>query len=583
MSQTSIDGLRETAPAENRWTSRRVLWAHAGMLAVVLFGILAVVNNGFVGFADEGIYSAQVDNLSRGSWSAPLPVPDIDPTGEWNAMVGSTTVEGGRYIPYARHALYPLILLPFFALGGFAGMLVSSTLSVLGASVAAAFLARRIDPRLGIPTLWIMGIGSPLVFDTAFLVGHALAAALTGLLMLLLFWVVDDRCHRWLLLALPIAAVLAMVRSEGLVAVAGIGGAFGLTALRFPNIRSTNLRQGVIATAVIATGIIAYMADASIADAIVGIDGSGTAVLDRDRGAWSAAWVTLLRPWSGPATNMRVTTILAPVCVGLAAIAFRSMPKRPLLAIGLVCVAGAALVVHQFGEPRLISGLVPAFPLLLFGLLMLTVADLRRPAVTRLCLASLLVVSAVLPTIYKVGGATEWGGRFFRVLLPLAVPLVALGLQRAAARLSRPEAAVALGALAVATLALSTSALRINADLRQAARSLVETTMAVHDEEAHEDAVIVVASFVPSGSPRAFWREVGEGAPILTSHGIGGLRELVSVTSSSGRPEMTVVTDVPADFLATIISSELDEANWQIRTRTSAPPTEFAVYQLGPT
>jgi hypothetical protein len=112
----------------------------------------------------------------------------------------------------------------------------------------------------------------------------------------------------------------------------------------------------------------------------------------------------------------------------------------------------------------------------------------------------------VLATQYRDGGSGEWGGRYFTMALPIAVPLVLTGLA-ALGREVGPRARPVWGSLAVATLLLTILSARVLIDahrgsLRFADAILASTAVAGDDGE--PAVVVATAGFVPRMSLEGF-------------------------------------------------------------------------------
>ncbi len=563
-------------------TSRRAMAFHTAALAAVLLALLALVNTGQIGFVDEGIYSAQVDNLSRGSWSALNPAGIIDPSGSGLAATGGVIV-GDRYIPYARQAVYPLLLLPGFLVGGVAGMLVVSLAGTVVAALAAALLARRIEPSLGIPALWVTGIGSPLLFGAFFIVGHSLAAAFAGLLAVSVCAALDDRRTVWLFAAIPLAAALTMVRSEGVLVVLALGLVVGISALRVRPQLSIEWRTALIGGALGVTGTLAYLVNLRIAAAIIGEESAGPLIADRDANALSSAWISLLRPWDFDARLATPQAALMAVCTVLATITYRLLPRFRLLSLGLLTMAAVSSVLLATGEPKLISGLVPVFPAAILGLGLLERADLGRPVVQRCLATSALVAVGVLATSYGVGGGFEWGGRFYYVLIPLIVAPAMLGLSHATVALPRVQFRVAGIALLVMILALSAMALRINHAIRQRVLALTEQTAAFTREfGGTPTSPVVIGNLRPGTDSRYFWRELGNGQAVMTTGNIRGISTAVEAATAAGLDRIVVVTDTSAPLFNRILGDDLRKLGWSDDHWTQIQGTQYYLALLTP-
>jgi MFS family permease len=448
------------------------------LLLGVMLALLPVIDNGSVGFPDEGVYAAQAANLADGSWAAPRPVPEIDRDGRHVAVTGSL-IRGDGYIPYARHPLYPLLLTPFFAVGGVTGLLVSSLLGSWVAAVSGGLIARRLRAGLEVPTLWLLGLGSPLLFSAYFIVGHSIAAAFAGLTTLTTLRALDTtgtdphpvRSHTrwwWLLAAVAAGSALVLVRSEGVIVVASLAVMVALTSIHRRNGGGPELDRWRAASGAVllATAAAVFWADERWAEAVAGQAGVGAGDIARRRDALAAAWVSLLRPWHSDNRQAPVVMTLVLATSILSPVALRLLPRRPVVPIALLALGAAAALVHLSERVDLVSGLFAAFPLLIIGLLSLKGATVRRQPVLTLLGTALLAAGAVLATSYGTGGSTEWGGRFFHVLLPVAAPVAVLGLADGGARLPAHLRTIAVSLLVALTAALSVSAVRANAVYR---------------------------------------------------------------------------------------------------------------------
>lgn len=563
------------------FTAVRTLWLHTGLLFVLLIGLLALVNTGQVGFADEGIYSAQVDNLSRGSWSAVRPARDIDAGGDRVAATSSIIV-GDSYVPYARQALYPIVLLPAFTLGGVTGMLLLSILGTVVAALSAGLLARRIDPALGIPALWIAGVGSPLLFDAYLIVGHSLAAAIAGMLAVSMCSVLDDRRPVWLVAAIPLAAALTLIRSEGLLVVLGLGLVACCSAFSIRPRPTLNWRPALTGATLGLTGVATYLGNLRITAAITAAGSAAPVVTDRDADAVSSAWISLLRPWDADQRLASTEAALMMVCTVLAVLTYRLLPRLRLLSIGLLVMAAGSSILVATGDLRLISGLLPVFPAAVIGIGLLSRADLGRPVVSRSLSTSVVVAVGILATAYGVGGAAEWGGRFFHVLIPMLTATSVVGLTHAKASLPAMQFRVVGVALLVMIVSLGSLSLRVNHAYRSAALAVLDQTAAFVEERGGEPTpAVVLATLAPTGEARIFWRELGQGREVLAAGNLGGLRQVIEDASAVGRTSIVVVTNADVGLLEVLLGSELQDAGWSVLESTPISGSSFGLVLLG--
>ena len=447
--------------------ARRIV-LHAAALLVALLAIVVVVDNGSSAITDEGAVIAQVDAVADGSWAIDLPLPSVDPDGEFVTMENSDVV-GATYRPYAKHPAYPVLLLPFWTLGGHLGLLVAAALGTWAAAVIGMFLTRRLvrdtvrdsaptpdtspvgvsrrTEDLGLATLWLLGLGSPLLFGATTVMAHSIAAALTGAVVLALVTGLADgvalrRRVPLVLAALVLAVPLVLLRSEGLFVVAGIAAAVGVCSLR--SLRPFRLDVPRVVTAVVLAGlgVASYLVDGRLAAAIQGDEGISNFVIGAQEvgfveGRLQALWASVLRPGDPRLGTGAMVLFVATACLIAGAVLLRRSPARRDLAVQLVVVGAALTVVRQFLPLGHVTGLVAAFPLLVMGLVQLRRSDVASLTARVCLLASAVTASLVLATSYAIGGAAEWGGRFYHVLLPLLVPLVVVGAADALDRLRR--------------------------------------------------------------------------------------------------------------------------------------------------
>ena len=469
----SVPEGHDGRPVERAPGGPRRLALHAAALLVALLAIVVVVDNGSSAITDEGAVIAQVEAVAQGSWAIDLPLLSVDPDGEFVTMENSDVV-GGTYRPYAKHPAYPVLLVPFWTVGGHLGLLVASALGTWAAALIGMFLTRLLCQRsdvattaarperrrtesgqtedVGLAALWLLGLGSPLLFGATTVMAHSIAAALTGAVVLALVTGLADgvparRRVPLVLVALLLAVPLVLLRSEGLFAVAGIAAAVGLCSLRSLRPLRVDPSRAVSAVVLAGLGVASYLVDGRLAAAIQGDEGVSNFVIGAQDvgfvdGRLQALWASVLRPGDPRLGTGAMVLFVATVCLIAGAVVLRRSPDRRSLAVQLIVVGAALTVVRQFLPLGHVTGLVAAFPLLVMGLVQLRRTDLAS-LTARVCLiASAVTASLVLATSYAIGGAAEWGGRFYHVLLPLLVPLVVIGAANALDGLSRIPAPI---------------------------------------------------------------------------------------------------------------------------------------------
>lgn len=567
------------------WASPRALWLSTPILLVLLVALIPLVaHRSGLAYPDEGVYAVQVKNLSeQQSWSVQRPAVGIPDVEDRNA-VGPDVPLGDRYIAYARHAVFIVVLLPFYAAGGFAGMLVLCTLGTTLAALAAGLLARRIATRYGLVTMWLVGVGSPLLWDALLVAGHAVGAATAAWAVLAALVSVDDRRRVGLLGCLPLVALTVWLRSEGAIVMGALGlvlGAVGVVALA----RRRDGASAIAGVAVLATAAGAYRFDSWLAVRITGRAGSDNGSIERvlgeGTGPWGAAWSSLFRPWY-QTVNAQTAIVMAVVASVAAALSLRVARGRGVpLAVALGVLAAAAAVVAQFGQLGLVTGLFAAFPLLGVGLIGLRRSDLARP--TPLVLAGVCALSFVglLLTVYETGGATEWGGRFFHLLVPLATPLVVAGAANLVVAAGGRERALLAGAAIVVTVSFSVWSLRVNHRSREVGGNLAAGVMSeVRVDRRGSRPLVVIGGTGLGGVGRVFWNETDR-IDVLAGRSLGEAGFIVQRAVEAGYPGAFLVVDLGPEQVRGLIGVWLEGSDWTVRRVVPITGTRYTLYELG--
>ena len=441
----------ESAPAAPR------LWVHLGLLVLLLVAVLAVARPG-VSTWDEGSYGSQADALRAGSWRHDYQFGDIDPTGRWFPIVRSDGA-GTDWFPYAKHPLVPSVQAALGRVAGQPGYVLPSLLGVLGTAAAAWAVARRIRAGTQVLAFWLIASG-PLIFHATIIWAHAPGAALAGLAVLGAVELRRGGTRWWGHLALCAGVVgVELVRSEGLLFALCLLGALGLDTLLGP-VRSasagvpvesdqppaTIVRRfvravGSVLPAFVAL-VVAWFAEQRWMASILGQAQTGLAVKEGEvhygwlAGRLHGLWMGTLSgsDLAGRATVLPLLMVAVVLVVGLR----RHLTNPRVLAFALGTYA-AVMALLQLSRPSvLVEGLVPAWPLMVIGVVSCGVGLWREQRMLMLTAATTLV--AIWFTQYPDGGVFQWGGRFLTVIfVPLAV-MAAAGIARLGA-----EAAAAAG------------------------------------------------------------------------------------------------------------------------------------------
>ncbi len=438
------------------------LWAHVVALAAVLvvLGLLAKPGQAFT--SDEGAALLQARLIDdTGSWIYDYPLSALGLGDEARPFVRADQGDEGL-APYVKHPLYVELLRVADRLGPL-GLVATSALGTLLAAVGAALVARRFDRDLARPSLWVVGVASPLLFDSFLLLAHTLAAAGAVLAVWAALHTLDRTGWAragWAVTLGVLVAFTAAMRSEGLLLVPAFVAAAAWALWRS---RRASSRVGPLAVALAAVvgGAGVWLAERAVMAAVIGerVATSG----ERFAGGWVSGrlegfWATWMDTSYGANRAADLVLSLAAVLVVGAAVVFRVRPDRSTLVSGLLIAAAACYVVRLLADrPGSIPGLAVAFPIGWAGLWLMNrraVADPERSFVT---VVALVGTVAVLFTQYARGGGIEWGGRFFAFLVPIATPLLLVAIAGArrtiAPSVSLPR--TALAAALVSTVALA--------------------------------------------------------------------------------------------------------------------------------
>ncbi len=191
-----------------------------------------------------------------------------------------------------------------------------------------------------------------------------------------------------------------------------------------------------------------------------------------------------------------ILVIVSLVAVVAAGLRLRSRADDRL-GWSLVVAATVAILAADLMDAGVVTGLVPATPALVLAALLVTRADLARPAQRLLLGIAALFALAVLATQYADGGGLQWGGRFFHLALPFVVPMAAMVLTRAmgapdspAAR-AEPGRASAVWALVAVTAVMALAALGLLRTRSGSSVDSVEAALDAANASGSADAVLV--------------------------------------------------------------------------------------------
>lgn len=427
-------------------------------LGVVLLALVPLIGTGSSFSADEGAAIVQAKSLDRGDgWIVEHPFSAVDPTDVNYPLENSELGERG-ISPYAKHPLYPLVLAGAHRVAGVPGMVLVSLAGTLCAAALAALIARRLDEALVRPTVWVVGLASPLAFDGYVVIAHTVAAALAAGAVLLALRASERQSFGAALAVAPCVAAAVLFRTEAVFFAAGlavVAGALGLASRR-----SRLPLLTVAGGAVLAAVVTMELENRWTAHLVGAASGSGSLAASVPGGGVGRQMRGFLLTWltTGYSTSGLVDLAVFVMAWGtvLAAVVVRRRPERGRLVVGVsALVAASAALALAAGPVHLVPGLLIAFPLLAAGLVLLDRTVLGTET-ARLALGAFVVFAlGVMATQYERGGSGEWGGRYFALGLPLVVPVALLAVRNAGRRLDSAPRRAAAGALVASMVAMT--------------------------------------------------------------------------------------------------------------------------------
>jgi hypothetical protein len=429
------------------------LWGHAAVLALVLAAFLPFIGSSGQFSADEGAAIAQARQLERGDgWTVPDSFPQADPDG--SAFPYELSTRGGdRYATFAKHPVYPVLLAAADRVLGNVGMLLLSIGGTVAAATISALLARRLDPRLAVPALWVTGIASPLFFDSYTVIAHTIGAALTGVAVMCAVRAIERPRRMWSWLIVVAIAAGTVLRTEMLLFALGLSIALVVAG------RARAMSW--LSVAPVMGAAAGSLLDRVLLRIAVPGPQSTTAWLEQPSGGFIGDRLRALKiTWLLPAYDVGLTSALLVGAIVSGAISIWLARARPSERDGVrvfAFVSGAAAVAWLLLDGDLVPGLLSALPIVVIG----AVAWDRRslPPPSGLLIVTFAVFSlAVLATQYASGGSGEWGGRYFAIGIPVLVPVVLLPTVRIWRTLDRPTAMLAISSFVVVSLALTATA-----------------------------------------------------------------------------------------------------------------------------
>lgn len=505
------------------------LRAHLAALAAVLLALIPLVGTDASFSADEGAAIVQARSLSNGDgWVVEHPVPEVDPGGRHYPLELSARGPAGT-APFAKHPLYAVLLAAADRLGGVTAMVVLSLAGTVAAAGVAAALAGHLDPGLGRPAIWVVGLGSPLLFDGFLVIAHTVGAACAVGAVLLAVRAVERRSLTASVGVAGCVLAAVLLRTEALL----LAGALAVVALAVGLVDRRARRPALaVALAAVGAGAAARVAEGLWARQLLGGVPSLSSVTRPEpafvEGRIQSLVLTWLRPSYGgpPVVDLALVAMVAALALG-AYLARRRPDDRTAIRLCATVAAAAAVVALGSGPSTVVPGLLVAFPTMAAGLVLLRRWS-AQPIAARVMLGTFgLFAVAVIATQYSTGGSGEWGGRYFAIGVPVVVPVLLVGLRDHGRRL--------VAAVAVCSVALTAMGLL---SLRATHRFTADLVASV-DAGAPGPAPVVVTTV--EALPRLAWSTFERQRWLLAEP--SDLRILVDRLGAAGVRQFTFVTN----------------------------------------
>jgi hypothetical protein len=429
------------------------LAVHAAALTLLLLVLLPIIGTTSQFSADEGAAIAQAVRLERGDgWTTVHPFPAADPDGIAFPLELSVR-SGDRYAAFAKHPVYPVMLAAADRIGGRAAMVLLSIAGTVATAVLTALLARRFDPGLMVPALWVTGLASPLFFDGYVVIAHTLAAACAAAAVLCVVRVLEGSgSARWLVGVVVAVLVGMLMRTEMLFLALALSVAVAVVT------RGRGVVHWRLVAAPVVGAALGYLLDRALLASVIGGPAATTASVASHPGFLASKLLAFVITWLLPSYSLGAGDALLLGAVVLGGVAARFARTRPTERDGVrlfAVVAAVAAVSRLIFGAGAVPGLLIAFPLLVIGFAAAGRETWSTPLARLHALGFGLFAIAVLATQYGSGGSGEWGGRYFAIGLPLAIPVVLLAITEVARGLDRSTARICGVSLIVVSLALS--------------------------------------------------------------------------------------------------------------------------------
>ena len=495
--------------------------AAAGLLFAVYATVIALGDSRVYSGSDAGGKAATVRAMvERGDWDPDVGywAADLDPEGKHHPLV-NTHRSGDRWIQVTS---LPMIWAsrPLYAWFGHPGLLIIPCLGAVLAAVSARRLAVALGAESGWWALWLVGLGTPMVFYAGDFWEHAPAV---GLAVLAVALAIGPRLDPWRGLLCGVAGGLAIaLRTEvAIYAVCIFVAVMSERSAReryrrsigFSALASVSGAMVVAANLLVERTLLGGIAESARSGALV--RGAGSSVGERLRDG--------LLTTVGVFPDDRPAALLLGLvaAVGLVALGLLAQGRRGPLLWGLAAAAGLVALVRAVDGLGFVPGALAAAPA---GALAIQAG--HRSMGQRVAVAAVAAVPFIWLTSSTGLLVPQWGGRYLLLTGALLTVVGAVELERRA--LTPPAVALVAMALIVGSVGAAWHAVRTNAYGSAIARI-----------QAVPAAAVIVSSYDHLGREAGSWhgerrwlRDDSRGNAVLLARTVASPLRQVSVGST---------------------------------------------------
>jgi len=516
------------------------LLVHTCILGLLLAALLPFVGTNAIFSADEGAAMIQAKQLARGDgWLTPYAFAAIDSKAEAFPLDNADAGRDGA-AAYAKHPLYPVLLAASDRVGGTPAMFILSIVGTMIAALFAALLAMRWNPAVARPTLWLVGVGSPLLYDSFLVIAHTLGAAAATVAVWCALRCLERRSVGVFVGMITSVFVACALRTEAILF------AFALAVALFVVGRTRGKANAtLLSAAVVMTATVVKLAEPHVVRGLLGTPTvSPVSAGVPSHGFVSDRIQSFITTWLSPGYGVLRGGALSALVLGVVVIVGAALVRnRPdddgpinLLSSFAIVISAFTLIIGT----ETIPGLVFAAPLLVGGLVVIRREDLLDLTPRVLLVTWALFSAAVLATQYSRGGSGEWGGRYFALGLPILCPVVLASMRATGLRLHRAPRRLALGACVAVVVSLGLVGIYDLRSIHLRTNDIVEAAQAVSASTSPGDGGKPIVMTYDGVLPRASWRVFGsrrylmppenQAAKYLVRLRRAGIRELMFAT-----------------------------------------------------